>query len=814
LNGPAGVPKLVLYADGRLLYFRSGRLWEVYLSPEEVCGLLAQIDGLGFFDLDPSDYEEPQVSDDWTTHIVVNAWRRRTVSVYALEHAVENDGLAESLSGLAATYQILWDLQPTGARLYQPERLAIRVRLLTEQRAAPLWPLEFPTLAKLAEQTPEKWNDLVVEGETATAIYALFNGSLGRSRLYKEGDKVYTLSMRPLLPLEAPRTPEAPPGLRELPGFDPAEELPPLTCDSRPRTPVRPQHTASYEAESACLFWDGPHPNPPLSEAARWGGRSDPGQFDLPWGLDVDPQGRIVVGDSANNRLQVFSAEGVFLGSVPADRSFFDLVARADGSYLLVDGLRSEVVLLSPEGDFLRAWPVDTPESDDRPQSLGSVAEGPDGTLYVAEVRGERVVVLGPDGTVREVLTGDPPGTLSDVTDMAVDGEGNLFVVEQADGRVLRRDAQGFESIVALHSPYQIAVGADGTLRVYCLSGSTQVLPDGRVFRGPGVAHLTSNGEWLGWLPIAADAQNLAVAPDGTLVFLHGHLDAEEAGGVIVLYDSAGNRLRGWGITQRLPGQLEVPVELSAGPTGDLWVADGGPEDTGAPPKLRYLDDTGRPLRTLENIDGEPLACDRYQVAAAPGGGFFLGDPCKGRIWRLSSDGSVLASWGEIGEGTGQINLLADLFLASDGTLYVADAGNRRVLQYSNDGELLREWPAAHLGVAEPIAVVRGDDGTFFLLDGESGTVVVRHPSGEESRWCLPEPSDRPLTLAVDSELGRVYVGGGQSWLYVFEEDGGYLGRRHIAGGSGVLVSVDGAGRVFVSANYMWVFVLRATRAQ
>lgn len=42
---------------------------------------------------------------------------------------------------------------------------------------------------------------------------------------------------------------------------------------------------------------------------------SDEGQFKFPRGVAVDEQGYIVVADSGNNRIQIFSPEGNFLKS-------------------------------------------------------------------------------------------------------------------------------------------------------------------------------------------------------------------------------------------------------------------------------------------------------------------------------------------------------------------------------------------------------------------------------------------------------------------------------------------------------------------
>jgi hypothetical protein len=46
----------------------------------------------------------------------------------------------------------------------------------------------------------------------------------------------------------------------------------------------------------------------------QWGGHgSDPGQFEVPHALAFDSKGRLVVGDRANNRIQIFDQDGKFI---------------------------------------------------------------------------------------------------------------------------------------------------------------------------------------------------------------------------------------------------------------------------------------------------------------------------------------------------------------------------------------------------------------------------------------------------------------------------------------------------------------------
>jgi DNA-binding beta-propeller fold protein YncE len=77
---------------------------------------------------------------------------------------------------------------------------------------------------------------------------------------------------------------------------------------------------------------------------------------------------------------------------------------------------------------------------------------------------------------------------------------------------------------------------------------------------------------------------------------------------------------------------------------------------------------------TAPNQFGDP-----YGVTVGPDGTIFVADTDNGRIVALSVAGDMLASWGTQGHGAGQLTYPEAVAVASDGTLYVADRGNDRV---------------------------------------------------------------------------------------------------------------------------------------
>ena len=127
-----------------------------------------------------------------------------------------------------------------------------------------------------------------------------------------------------------------------------------------------------------------------------WGKKGDlPGEFDLPHGIALDPQGRVYVADRTNSRVQVFDETGNFLAewkSAGIGRPW-DVAVGPDGFVYIMDGGdmnpkppdRGRVVRVDLQGKKV-----------DQFGSFGSydgqfywghaVAVAPEGAVYVADV--------------------------------------------------------------------------------------------------------------------------------------------------------------------------------------------------------------------------------------------------------------------------------------------------------------------------------------------------------------------------------------------------------------------------------------------
>jgi len=139
---------------------------------------------------------------------------------------------------------------------------------------------------------------------------------------------------------------------------------------------------------------------------ASWGEvGTGPGQFHLPHGILVDREGRVLVADRENDRIQLFDYDGEFLDQWTDVQRPCDMALDAEGRVYVAELWRPKgkksfvhgttkvdqpgrVSILSPAGSVLTRWTAD-PEDRAAPGSFiapHAVAVDSQGSVYVAEV--------------------------------------------------------------------------------------------------------------------------------------------------------------------------------------------------------------------------------------------------------------------------------------------------------------------------------------------------------------------------------------------------------------------------------------------
>src|SRR5438552_7454369 len=128
------------------------------------------------------------------------------------------------------------------------------------------------------------------------------------------------------------------------------------------------------------------------------------GEFDLPTGIAVDPNGNVLVADTNNGRIEKFSPTGAFLSTIANKGSGRGqlgepngiAIDRAGNIYVAEVGSNHRVQKLAPDGTFIAEW------KGPEPGFYGPrrIAIGPDDSVYVVDQGRARIVKLSPDGRV------------------------------------------------------------------------------------------------------------------------------------------------------------------------------------------------------------------------------------------------------------------------------------------------------------------------------------------------------------------------------------------------------------------------------
>lgn len=265
------------------------------------------------------------------------------------------------------------------------------------------------------------------------------------------------------------------------------------------------------------------------------------GEFNCPEGLAVDRDGRVIVADSLNHRVQIYRADGTFVRTFGANGSAvgsFNMPGGiavgavgppADGNdrnnneqlIIVTDQGNGRVQVFDSEGTFLRT--VGTLGSQDG-QLLEptGVAINAAGQIVVADYQNHRVQIFADDGTfvLKFGEHGAAEGQFEHPSGIAIGPNGDIVVADYQNDRIQVFTADGtFVRAIGTHGagpgefdrPFDVAVSSDGHIIVTDYENHRcQVLSE----TGEFVAAIGSHGSGPGQFDSPG---GVTVGPDGRL---------------------------------------------------------------------------------------------------------------------------------------------------------------------------------------------------------------------------------------------------------------------------------------------------------
>lgn len=497
------------------------------------------------------------------------------------------------------------------------------------------------------------------------------------------------------------------------------------------------------------------------------GGQASEALLADPRGVAVGPDGSVFIADYGNGRVRRVEPNGqIGTWTGNGDTSDWqnrilarnasirpeDVAVDINGLVLIADGLKPRI--LRHEADFSLVEVLRLAEGSE----VTDIAVDRHGGYWVADY-GQRKVwkvsdrgsewVAG-DGGLRASGDGGAGGsaTLYGPRGMLYDAAGNLYIADALNHRVRR-------------------VRTDGTIERVAGSGWAGFAGDG------GLAQAAALKEPTG---LALDAAgNLYIADTGN----HRVRRVRAIDGMIETVAGAGAAgfAGDGGLAQA--AELKEPTGLALDAVGNLYIADVGNG------RVRRVDLDGR-IETVVGSESGVLAGNGlalqttlirpYDIAFDRTGRLYVSDAGAHRVYRLGRDGllRIVAGTGRQGVGTDggravdmALNNPAGVEPDGVGGVYIADAGNGRVLHVDAGGTLR----IVHEEFEKPMGLVRKSDGLVVADAGTDRVLVldimryvepvaqrVRGSVGYVAETWAAFPIQNLLGLAYDDKRTALYV--------------------------------------------------------
>ncbi len=191
-----------------------------------------------------------------------------------------------------------------------------------------------------------------------------------------------------------------------------------------------------------------------------------------------------------------------------------------------------------------------------------------------------------------------------------------------------------------------------------------------------------------------------------------------------------------------LPSPMNAPRAIAFAPDGTFYVADSrNHRILHLDPNGTLLHQWGSPSPECPYFTAAPSAdipldtfCEPWGVAVGPDGSVYVADTWNGRILKFTPDGRLLLSWGTYGLADRPDTFWGPRGLAVDaqGRVYVADTGNKRIVVFDSQGQPLTQFggPGFEAGqFDEPVAVAIAPDGRLYVTDTWNQRVQVFTPT-------------------------------------------------------------------------------------
>ena len=222
------------------------------------------------------------------------------------------------------------------------------------------------------------------------------------------------------------------------------------------------------------------------------------------------------------------------------------------------------------------------------------------------------------------------------------------------------------------------------------------------------------------------------------------------------------------------PLGLNAPRSIAAGLNDDLYVADSRNH------RILHISSDGNLLQEWgtfadQAVGDAPIGTfnEPWGVAVGPDGSVYVSDTWNHRVQKFTEDGEPIKTWGQYGQPIPDLPESKSYFwgprgiaVDSQGHIFVADTGNKRIVVFDEDGNYISEFGSAGLDPGqfdEPVGVAVAPSGTVYVTDtwnqriqaftpSEDGTVYFPTLQWDVNAWFGQSLDNKPFIAVGPNE--------------------------------------------------------------